>query len=53
MTKVILCEGCSWTAGDMINPELKLAGEEHPYVNHPKMTITDYQKYGHISWVKN
>ena len=36
MTKVILCEGCSWTAGDMINPELKLAGEEHPYVNHPK-----------------
>tara|TARA_B100001113_G_scaffold215745_1_gene176936 strand:+ start:2539 stop:3372 length:834 start_codon:yes stop_codon:yes gene_type:complete len=36
MKKLILCDGDSWTSGDIINPKLKLAGEEHPYVNHPK-----------------
>lgn len=28
--KLILCEGDSWTAGDIINPKLN-----HSYVNHP------------------
>ena len=31
--KLILCEGDSWTSGDLINPELELAGKEHPNVN--------------------
>ena len=33
--KLILCDGDSWTAGDMINPELELSGKEHPNVNDP------------------
>ena len=33
--KLILCDGDSWTAGDIINPELELAGNEHPNVNDP------------------
>ena len=30
MKKIILCEGDSWTSGDIINPEL-----ETTWVNHP------------------
>ena len=33
--KLILCDGDSWTSGDIINPELELAGKEHPNVNDP------------------
>ena len=31
----MLCDGDSWTSGDIINPELELAGKEHPNVNDP------------------
>jgi len=33
--KLILCDGDSWTAGDIINPELKLINENHANVNDP------------------
>jgi len=33
--KLILCDGDSWTSGDIINPELELSGKEHPNVNDP------------------
>ena len=33
--KLMLCDGDSWTSGDIINPELELAGKEHPNVNDP------------------
>ena len=33
--KLILCDGDSWTAGDIINPELKLIDENHANVNDP------------------
>ena len=33
--KLILCDGDSWTSGDIINPELELTGKDHPNVNDP------------------
>jgi len=33
--KLILCDGDSWTAGDIINPELKIINENHANVNDP------------------
>ena len=32
--KLILCEGDSWTAGDIINPDVTLPEEARGYVNH-------------------
>ena len=33
MKKLILCDGDSWTAGDIVDPEL--FGDELYHVNHP------------------
>ena len=40
--KLILCDGDSWTAGDMINPELKTS-----WVNDPVNDSYRLPKVGH------
>ena len=49
MKKLILCDGDSWTTGRYNKSELKLSGEEHPYVNHPKNDDYRLPKSGHIN----
>ena len=48
--KLILCEGDSWTSGDIINPKLN-----HSFVNHPDNDSYRLPKSLYTNWkiVKN